>query len=137
MFEWSINADKPQSSRWKLVKKNIQLGRDFDWLTVASDRMQGFSHAVTLKGDGSIWKWSFSDDPRTNSASASATRLSARSDWVAVTEGMGGIIGLAADGSLWLWHVDSRNRYVQTLLPVLAPSRRPQLLGNIFARPAQ
>ena len=56
-----------------------------------------------------------------------------RSDWLAVSGEWGGAISLAADGSLWLWRAEEIYGQ-QSFLPLLRPTRRPQLIGNIFSK---
>jgi hypothetical protein len=75
--------------------------------------------------------------------------LGTHADWVAITEAPGGIVSLAADGSLWYWPLESaqqlatyydgggifwdnnNNRYLEPLLDI---SRKPQKLTNIFGK---
>jgi len=51
--------------------------------------------------------------------------------WIAIASAEGGIVSLAADGSLWYWLLDSADDL--KLAPLLELSRKPQFLGNIFA----
>ena len=90
---------------------------------------------MTLKADGSLWKWDFPDDPMVKPETAYATRLGTRSDWVAVSRVWGCVTSLAADGSLWLWEYESRRFSPEefSMPPLLAASRKPQLIGNVFA----
>ena len=113
----------------------VQLGSESNWQAVAGNG----PGIVTLRADGTLWKWTFTDDPETKSQAAHATRLSRQSDWLAITTAMGGVVALAADGSLWFWQLVP-NRYGSSeysLGPLLAASRRPQLIGNIFAPSSQ
>jgi hypothetical protein len=60
-------------------------------------------------------------------------RLGKHSDWVAIGKVGREIVSLAADGSIWWWRFDStyiHDGSEQRLW--LAPSRKPQKLGNIF-----
>jgi ABC-type transport system involved in multi-copper enzyme maturation permease subunit len=122
------------SGKWEFIGTDVQLGAQSDWLAVAgTDEV-----VVTLKTDGSLWKWDFHDEPVTKPNTARMERLSSHSDWVAVCQNYDGIISLAADGSLWFWHC-GRQRFVPSefgVQPLLAPSRKPQLVGNIFASPS-
>jgi len=45
---------------------------------------------------------------------------------------MGGIVSLAADGKLWLWRFDPQYFSSGPAYPLLAVSRRPELIGNLF-----
>jgi len=48
---------------------------------------------------------------------------------------MGGIVSLAADGSLYLWRFESpMNNYAWWEAPLLQVSRHPVLLGNVFSQ---
>ena len=116
-------------------KLEILIGPDSDWRSVAGN----YSGIVTLKADGTLWKWNFANDPVARPESAHATRLSKQSDWLALTSAMDGVVALAADGSLWFWRFDSPRYYSSTheFGPLLAASRRPQLIGNIFASVGQ
>ena len=88
---------------------------------------------VTLKADGTLWKWNFNrygygNRPRPlNLSAASATRLGTHSDWVAVGQMMGGMFRSAADGNLWLWQSERPDYYRGDIPPLLAPTRQPQL----------
>lgn len=124
--------NRPQN--WVLFPQRIPLSQETNWLALADNR----NDVVALKADGSLWKWSFSTDPITRPEGASAASLSRHSDWVALTVAMDGMVGLAADGSLWFWAMEGRRYYPSefTSQPLLAASRRPQLIGNIFDSPA-
>ena len=125
---WQFPSGKI-SGEIQLAKLDVQLGKDSDWVAMAC----GEGIFVTLKADGSLWKWDFPDDPVTNPDSASVNRLSRRSDWMGIVGDVDGVITLAADGTLWRWQFDSRTyRHSDRLL---APSRKPQKIGNIFDAP--
>jgi hypothetical protein len=62
-------------------------------------------------------------------------RLGTHSDWIAVTGADGGIISLAADGSLWFWRFKPNYSYVShdiAFVPLLDISRKPQRIAGIF-----
>ena len=92
---------------------------------------------MTLKADGSLWKWNFPDDPITEPESAAAVRLSEHSDWMAIAGEFGCVTSLAADGSLWFWQFDSRYFSPSDfgIPPLLCVSRKPQKIGNVFDTP--
>jgi len=118
----------PGNQRAKLIQQVVQLGRDTNWVAVVGS----FGAPVTLKSDGTLWVWDISANPVTNPESARATRLGDHADWCAIAGDADGLIALATDGSLWSWQF---SRYdSQDLWPLLRPTRRPQLLGNIFAQ---
>ncbi len=116
-----------------LVKKDIQLGKDTDWRAVAGEG----GLIITLKADGTMWRWEFPEDSLARPESASAVRLGIHSDWVAVLSQFGSVTSLAADGGLWLWQFDSRHfsRGDEMIPPLLSTSRKPQKIGNIFDAP--
>ncbi|MBI3849417.1 MAG: ABC transporter permease subunit [Verrucomicrobia bacterium] len=126
----------PNKATWTMAEQNFQLGKETDWIALAGDG----ESVVTLKNDGSLWKWTFSDDPITYPDAASCARLGTHSDWIAVNATMmGELVSLAADGSLWSWQFESMGRRspsftspVGELRPLLGVSRKPQTLANIF-----
>jgi hypothetical protein len=115
-----------------------QFGQETNWLAMAA----GDETAITLKSDGTLWKWTFKSLDyyyrfrfATPPARTSPTRFSRYSDWVAIDRMDNGVVSLAADGSLYLWHFASPSykydpRQDEFLLGV---STRPILLGNIFS----
>ena len=105
------------------------IDRETDWLAVAGNG----EWVITLKADGSLWRWNFTDGLR----HATATRLGAHSDWLAIAEILGGVVSLAADGSLWYWQYEPQNFHAEELIfsPLFGVSRKPQKLGNIFEAP--
>jgi len=107
----------------------VQLGKDTDWSAAGG----GIHMAAALKADGSLWAWFFEDVPRDDAelTSKSPVRLGTHNDWVALGNVWGGAVSLAADGSLWYWR-NPRLRY-DSDQPMLASSRKPALIGNIFA----
>ncbi len=126
----------PHKATWTIAEQNFQLGKETNWIAVAGNG----ETVVTLKNDGSLWTWTFSDDPKTNPNAASCVRLGTHSDWIAVTVVMmGEIVSLAADGSLWSWqfetwdyHGRSFNSPMGELRPLLGVSRKPKKVASIF-----
>lgn len=116
-----------RNGQYEMVMRHIQIGSDTNWLAVAADYQ-----TVTLKADGTLWAWDFLDNLTKDPDSARATRLGTHSDWRAVVHSAGGVVSLAADGSLWQWRFDVRNAKVTSPPPLLRPTRRPQLITNIF-----
>ena len=123
-------TDEPRGSRKKSRPPSIYapLGKERDWRALAGKHQQT---PVTLKADGTIWKWKFLGDPITNPGSAVATQFSTHSDWVAISEGWNGVLALARDGSLWQWRLENPYEH-PSQRGLLRTSRRPQRLGNIF-----
>jgi ABC-type transport system involved in multi-copper enzyme maturation permease subunit len=120
---------------WGLILQNISLGEETNWLALADNRHD----VVALKTDGTLWHLDFPTDPVTKPEGFTARPLSRHSDWVALTGAMDGVVALAADGSLWFWAMEGRTYYPSafTLQPLLAASRRPQLVGNVLGPTAR
>lgn len=119
----------------QLTTHDVELGRDTTWVGVT-----GFDNDVVfaLKADGSLWRWSFTGDPRTSPESAIAVRLGRHSDWLALGSIPGGIVALSADGGLWYWRFNSSHFYdTRELLlsPLIGVSRRPVRIAGLFDGP--
>ena len=121
-----------RSGSWELTEFDLQLGKESDWRAVAG----GSVGVVTLKTDGSLWRWNFPVDPVQRPDAARATRLGTHSDWIAAVDAHNGIMTLAADGSLWLWRIGFRESAPSepAIQPLLTASRKPQFLGNGFGK---
>lgn len=118
---------------WGWQRRNIPLGQETNWLDLAGNQRD----VVALQADGSLWKLNFPANPLVKLDTFSASPLSRHSNWVAVTEAVGGMVSLAADGSLWFWAMDGRTHSPSgsASQPLLAVSRRPQLIGYILNSP--
>jgi ABC-type transport system involved in multi-copper enzyme maturation permease subunit len=124
--KFCVTADyQLRQGQYEIVWQKLPLGSETNWLAVAGR----YSTPATLKSDGTLWAWDFRENPVNHRTSAKATRLGTHSDWRAITAVAGGIVSLAADGSLWLWRFDEP--YSNPTL--LRPTRKPQLIGNVFA----
>ena len=125
----------PQTGKYSPIPftQNFQLGRETNWL----DAVAFGDSVVTLKADGSLWQWTFTDDPQTHPDSATTVRIGTHSDWVAVATQNLGFTSLAADGSLWFWRLEMSNYAALGsefgLAPLIGVSRKPQMIANIFA----
>jgi ABC-type transport system involved in multi-copper enzyme maturation permease subunit len=126
-----IPAAGGSRQKWGFFPETIRLGEETNWLAMADNH----NDVVALKTDGSLWKLEFSTDPIVDADGFTATPLSRHSDWVALTEAMDGVVALAADGSLWFWEMERRYSLGFTLQPILAASRRPQLIGKLLDSP--
>jgi hypothetical protein len=120
-----------QTKKWRVASRIIPIGTDTNWLMAIC----GFEiKAVTLKADGTLWQWNFETAPDSNPHGFSVNRFNEHSDWVAIESMMHGFVALAADGSLWLWRFEPISYFRPgDIPPLLANSRRPQFLGNIFS----
>ncbi len=119
----------------------LEISAETDWRSFSFDRWP-----VGLKTNGSLWAYSgyTPDAPRSLLAyGAKPSRpgiwkpVDPHRDWVG-TYGEYQRFALAADGSLWRWSLYEDRHDVASWLPAiyLSPSRRPQLLGNIFTSPS-
>jgi ABC-type transport system involved in multi-copper enzyme maturation permease subunit len=107
---------------------DIPLSLETNWLAVAGN----LDHVVTLRSDGTLWKWTFPQYPKTDPNTAAAVQFSKHSDWVDIALGMDGLVGLAADGSLWFSQFEPGRSQRNQTPSLLRASRRPQFVGNIF-----
>jgi ABC-type Na+ efflux pump permease subunit len=149
-----IWADQKLNQQSRFIEEtavDLQFGNDTNWLGVAGRGQK----IVTLKNDGSMWVWNFYhnnrfgwDTERDERAmlAVKPVRLGTHVDWIAVASANGGIISLAADGSLWYWPLESA-KYMGEINgthffdngnshfePWLDISRKPQPLGNLFGK---
>ncbi len=128
---------------------DLQIGSETNWLAVAG----GGEKIITLKNDGTLWLWNFQRSQFSGGAQNEfeseiqktvPVRLGKHADWIAISGGWEATT-LAADGSLWYWPLQTGNRYdgaystyddrndFSHIRPLLESSRKPQLLGNVFA----
>jgi hypothetical protein len=144
---WNFSAEvRDDGSLWISTQfsagaKPAQFGSDTNWTLVVGTQ----GTLAALKADGTIWQWTFERNlaPNTNInwppnfKLSGPIKLGTHSDWVAVGPAGGpwggGFLTVAADGSLWFW-ADGRDRTGFFSSPgLIAPSRKPELIGNIFA----
>ena len=149
-----IRADQRFNQRtlhYESLAVDIQLGSGSNWLAVAG---RG-ENIVTLKDDGTLWRWNFHHDFRRGwdpghdereMQEVKPARLGTHTDWVAIASAVGGIVSLADDGSLWYWPLSSGDSYMsntglirlfqdnraESFQPLLDFSRKPQLIANIL-----
>jgi hypothetical protein len=119
------------SWRWRYVGRNFQIGTETNWLAVVGGYDNG---TVSLKADGTLWRWKFEKAPDINPQGFSLHRFSEHSDWVAIARMMDGFVSLSADGGLWLWRFEpaSYDFGSDDIPSLLGNSRKPQYFGNIF-----
>jgi hypothetical protein len=152
-----IRAEEKLNSRshsYEWAAADLQFGKGTNWLGVAGRGEK----IVTLKNDGTLWLWPFHHDWRRGwypereereLLDVNPVRLGTHSDWIGVASAHGGVVSLAADGSLWYWPLagnvaefmsgiggniywdSDSNSYLQPWLDI---SRKPQLLGNVFGK---
>ena len=110
----------------------VRASPDSDWASLA-----GLYETLALrKTDGSAWRWTFPGwDRRSFPFNKPPVRLGSSHDWVAVGSTSDGVLSLAADGGLYFWWDPAREYYrSDSNQPMLAPSRKPMLVENIFGR---
>jgi hypothetical protein len=110
----------------------VRISSDDDWTSVAGT----YETLALRKADGSAWRWVFPGwDRRAFPFKQPPVRLGSSHDWIGVGSALGGVITLAADGRLYYWSgpasLPSRSDVDQ---PMLAPSRKPMLIEDIFHR---
>jgi ABC-type transport system involved in multi-copper enzyme maturation permease subunit len=105
----------------KLV--TIQLGADAKWKSAIVDNTWP-PHVVALRNDGTLWKWEFS--PWNQVDQTQPTQVGNYTNWIALLPLNGNGVALAADGSLWAWDRPTK-------VGLLAPSRKPEFIANIFS----
>ena len=133
LWTWPLERPGVQIRTGQPLSRRLSpVSPDSDWSAVAGD----YGSLVARRSDGSLWRWTCGEwDYRFNPFQVPPNRLGARDDWVAVGSVWGGALSLGADGSLYYWadrdnsfHVGSSNQ------PLLAPSRKPVLIENLFTR---
>ena len=111
----------------------VPVGTETNWLSVAF----GGDAMVALKSDGTLWKWAFPRIARNvaiqnfeNVIQKKPSRMGIHNDWVGLCSTWGGVISLAADGSLWLW--PASGQYYEVSL--MRPQKQPKNIGNVFSQ---
>jgi hypothetical protein len=108
----------------------VRISADSDWAAVAGE----YETLALRKTDGSVWRWTFPEwGSRAHLFLKPPVRLGMRHDWVAAASTWDGVLSLAADGNLYYWWNPGRERYSgNSDQPMLASSRKPTLVENIF-----
>jgi hypothetical protein len=134
VFTWEAGYGLARRQR---TPRDIPLGSDADWVALAG----GFgAPLMTLKADGTLWRWDYEQDPIAHPESARAVSMGRRSDWVGLADGLNDAMAVASDGSLWHWQL--RPQEIVSLgngrpALLLGPSRWPTLVMRIAEAPAQ
>ena len=125
-----------------------RIGTESDW----ADFVSSWYSLVALKKDGTLWKWDLDaskmDGENWNYSSSKNTalavleeppmRMSTHSDWVGLSTLGWRTVSLSADGGLWIWPWPHPEDFTSPLENgqqwglILVPSRRPELVENIF-----
>ncbi len=128
-----VNPGTNRTGAVEMATRRDQIGTETNWLDLAGNT----ETLITLKADGTLWRWDFTDGELQRPSTAIPTRLDSHLDWIGITStGEQGFIGLAADGSLWRWVINS-NKGEAEFTTLLRASRKPRLLGNIFTNSGQ
>jgi len=114
----------------KWTSTPVRIGPETNWRAVQSCT----GGCMLVKTDGTLWRWNYSLPADWDSW----RRLDRNTDWVSLSRaGYGRVMALAADGGLWLWTPNEFERHngVFGVIPPfeLAPSLRPEFIGNIFS----
>ena len=118
---------------------DLQLGKETNWLAVAGTAQK----IVTLKDDGTLWLWNFYHDnhrgwdperDEREMLDVKPVRLGTHADWIAIAAADGGIISLAADGSLWYWPLEDDFRII--MAPTTITTRANQISSRCWTFPA-
>ncbi len=126
---WQQSTNK--ASQFCQVKQRIQIGSETNWMALGGS----METIVTLKADGTLWRWDVGDRRLPNLAAIEPLQLDSHTDWIGICNMDNGVAALAADGSLWKWRFNS-NEYQSGSTTLLGASRKPRLVGNIFANAA-
>jgi hypothetical protein len=134
---WSNNH---RYSDYQWFPADLLIGSDTNWLAVAGD----WDQVITLKKDGTLWRWDFrrdnnhswwgESDLESEIQHTRPIRLGTHADWIAISGGT----ALAADGSLWYWPLGTSDDYYDNrndsyaIRPLLDISHKPQWLGNVL-----
>ncbi len=112
--------------------ENAQCGHETYWVAVANS----WDWMVAIKNDGTLWQWSppgrgqgwWGFQPR-DFLFHSPVRLGIHEDWISIVAVEGGVVLLAADGSLWFWPDPSSYSYQDMVLEL---PKQPQLIGKVL-----
>jgi hypothetical protein len=104
----------------------VRLGNDTNWTDACMTFDQLWLAAIQRDGSFRIGHPSAPSTTSQNTLDIIFGRWSQHSDWLALTPFDTSLLALSADGSLWQWENQQRP------VGLLAPSRRPQKLENIF-----
>ena len=124
-------GDRPRQGPVALMANphTEQLGRNMKWKTAAFGPLNGIQTIVAIRNDNTIWAipliWSYPS----GQSLQEPIQLGNHADWLDVTSGF----TLASDGSLWTWHLPpERVGLWNDHRALLAPSRKPDFMGNVF-----
>jgi ABC-type transport system involved in multi-copper enzyme maturation permease subunit len=125
---WQLSTNQAtQRQEYQLAASRDQIGTDTNWVALAGNT----SNFIALKTNGTLWRWNLTSGEAAWLAQAKPARFDSHSDWVGLVVAEDGVAALAADGSIWFWRLESRYQGSQGTR-LLAPSRRPELVANMF-----
>ena len=114
----------------EFVATNERIEGETNWVALDGN----FGTIVSLKANGTLWLWDFfgfAHDEQ--SESPQPTQLGQSSTWRGIGSDVDGAIALSGDGSVWYWQLMNRENS-RDFFPLFGPSRKPQLIGNIFSK---
>lgn len=97
-----ISPDDPITTARYLPNR---IDSDSDWAAIGA----GYSHALAIKKDGSLWAWGNNEHGQLGLGEAdqvphpAPARVGTGTDWVAVDGGGAHTVALKTDGSVWSW----------------------------------
>ena len=108
-----------------------QLGNDTNWMSVTCNGRI----LAGLRTDGTFWVW----PPNVSfmigrNRDLHPVQFGAQHDWIAISSVDNQFVVLAADGKLWSWW-DRQSSPHYSSEKILAPSRRPTMIADLFASP--
>ncbi|HYG24615.1 MAG TPA: hypothetical protein VEH04_17710 [Verrucomicrobiae bacterium] len=111
----------PRNTRY--VSSHTPLHSSSDWIACASHPL------IALRQDGTLWRWRFK-----RNSDFEVEAVGNHRDWIGVAVEWYDVMTLAKDGSLWRYDLmgDFGEHHPADQLQLLAPSRKPHWLGNIF-----
>ncbi len=123
----------------------VQIGLETDWVLAKA----GYSHAIALKSNGTLWAWGRNDNGQLGDGSTisqnAPIQIGLDSIWVAVSTSNSHTIALKLDGSLWAWGANSKGELgngttVNSTSPVqggLIPDLTAPTSGTLTATPGK
>jgi alpha-tubulin suppressor-like RCC1 family protein len=93
LWAWGSNSAGRSGTGWSPFGSNTptRVGSDSDWIAISA----GPSHALAVKGDGSLWTW--------GDGTYTPTRIGSDAGWAKIAAGANFNAAVKSDGTLWTW----------------------------------